>query len=296
MHLGRQAIYDSVGDVVAYELLFRDSADAVTAAERGTYATGRVLVAAWTEFGLSELVGSHPVFVNLTPEFVRGDLPLPVAPSQVGVEIQQNTPVDADCLRGVEELAERGFTIVLDNFRHGQDRDALLPLATYVKVDLLGTDERTVELTLRELAPHPHLALIAYRLEDAQAVASAMDQGFVLFQGNALGHPHVLTTRRPTPDPRVLAELIAELERPAPDMARLVALHGQDPAMALGLRRAAESNATSPDVTVGTVEQAGAMLGVDRMREWGRIIRYLERAAPTGVLSKARQAVGAGNA
>jgi c-di-GMP-related signal transduction protein len=52
IHVVRQPIFDRGGEVVAYELLFRGSADAVEAGRRDTYATSHVIVNAFTESGL----------------------------------------------------------------------------------------------------------------------------------------------------------------------------------------------------------------------------------------------------
>ena len=62
----------------SYELLFRGDAGAVEADERGAYATSRVLITAFTEIGIEPLCGRGLCFVNLTREFLVGDLPLPI--------------------------------------------------------------------------------------------------------------------------------------------------------------------------------------------------------------------------
>ena len=77
VHVGRQGIYDQTGDVVAYELSFRDAADAPRATSRGPYATSRVIISAFTDFGLEQLVGSKACFINVTREFLVGELPVP---------------------------------------------------------------------------------------------------------------------------------------------------------------------------------------------------------------------------
>src|SRR5213078_4636747 len=83
VHVGRQALYDRSGAVAGYELLFRGDADAVEASERGAFATSRVLITAFTEVGLPALVGDALCFVNLTREFIVGELPLPFDQRQV---------------------------------------------------------------------------------------------------------------------------------------------------------------------------------------------------------------------
>lgn len=81
--MGRQPLYDRLGDVVGYELLFRSGPEAVTATSRNAFAASEVIVSAFTEFGLSQLVGDRPCFVNLAREFLVGDLPVPFDPGEL---------------------------------------------------------------------------------------------------------------------------------------------------------------------------------------------------------------------
>src|SRR3954469_10159357 len=101
VHVGRQAVYDRSGNVVAYELLFRDAPDAERATARGTYATSQVIVAAFTEFGIRELVGDRPWSVNVRGDFLVGALPCPSEPYQAGLEILADVEVDDQVLAGV---------------------------------------------------------------------------------------------------------------------------------------------------------------------------------------------------
>jgi EAL and modified HD-GYP domain-containing signal transduction protein len=148
VHVGRQAVYDRSGNVVAYELLFRDAPDADRATNRGTYATSQVIVAAFTEFGIRELVGDRRCFVNLTREFLVGDLPLPFEPGQAGLEILADVEVDDEVLAGVAVLDAQGYSITVDGFLVGQDREALLPYASYAKIDLLAAQASEVAATV----------------------------------------------------------------------------------------------------------------------------------------------------
>jgi c-di-GMP-related signal transduction protein len=281
VHIGRQAIYDAAGDVLAYELLFRDRADASTATTRGSYATARVLTAAWAGFGLDELVGNRAVFVNLTREFITGDLPLPVSPAQVGVEIPHDVEVDRALVAGVASLAERGFTVVLDNFAPGTSRARLLPFVTYVKVDHLNADPQAVERAVDEVGTTPHVQLIAYRLEDPAAVAGAMERGFQLFQGNALGHPYVMTTASDVQDPAAVGAVIAELDSGAPDPVRVTELINRSPALAAGVRRILGAQPGGPPLSLTPADVA-------EFREWTRLLRFMAAVEPVDVPARHR--------
>ncbi|MEV6495653.1 EAL domain-containing protein, partial [Actinoplanes sp. NPDC051633] len=164
IHVGRQAIYDRSGDVVAYELLFRDAATATQASRRSAEATSRVIVAAFTDFGLAELVGDRVAFINITREFLVGELPVPFASDQTVLEILETVEVDDAVIQGVEELVARGFTIALDDYRPG-GRDRLLSYATYVKVDVLDTGVDMADVVQQCREQNPHLRFIAERLE-----------------------------------------------------------------------------------------------------------------------------------
>src|SRR5690242_7334541 len=87
VHVGRQAIYDRRGGVVAYELLFRNGPAAVAAADGGSFATSQVMVAAFTTVGADDLAGGHPCFINLTADFLLGELPVPFAPEHAVLEV-----------------------------------------------------------------------------------------------------------------------------------------------------------------------------------------------------------------
>src|SRR3712207_4553219 len=198
VHVGRQPIYDRAGDVVAYELLFRDAAEATRATQRSADATSRVIVAAFTEFGLDRLVGERACFINVTREFLVGDLPVPFVPDQSVLEIVETVDVDDAVVDGVRGLVDRGFTVALDDFTVGA-HERLLDFATYVKIDVLGVDHEVVEEAVRRCRRSPHVQLVAERLETPEDLRRAMDLGFDFFQGHVLGHPHVVTTTSLSP-------------------------------------------------------------------------------------------------
>jgi EAL and modified HD-GYP domain-containing signal transduction protein len=60
--------------VIGDELLFRE-------------ATSHVIISAFTEFGLPELVGDRPSFVTSPREFLVGDLPVPFGYEQTILEV-----------------------------------------------------------------------------------------------------------------------------------------------------------------------------------------------------------------
>ena len=156
-----------------------------------------MIVTAFTEFGLDQLVGDRPCFVNLTREFFVGDLPVPFdyGPDRAGGPGDHH--VDDEVQRASATLVDRGYTIALDDFVWPSSTARLLPIATYVKLDMLDNDLELLKETVRRCREYPNVALIAERLETEDRLALAFELGFEFFQGHILGRPHVISAARP---------------------------------------------------------------------------------------------------
>jgi c-di-GMP-related signal transduction protein len=268
VHIGRQAIYDRAGDVVAYELLFRDAADALDASRRGTYATSQVIVAAFTEFGIRELVGDRACFINVTREFLVGDLPLPFDAGQAGLEILADVPVDDELVEGVAKLAELGYSIAVDDFHPGQGREPLLQYANYAKIDMTDPNPTRIRSVIAPCAQYPHVQLVAERLETHAGMSVAFDLGFALFQGHVLGRPHLVSTQVLSPSRLHRLHLLTQLTSEDMNIVQVVATIETDPALALRVLRGVNAAATGIERKVSSIAEAVVMLGPRKIYEW----------------------------
>lgn len=268
MHVGREGIYDQTGDVVAYELTFRDAADASLAAGRGPYATSRVIIAAFTDFGLEQLVGSRACFINITREFVVGQLPIPFDSGHAALEIMPTVDVDDAVVKGATELVEQGFTIALSSFVWGSGHERLLDVAGYVMMDLRGADPAAVDATIQRLRDFPHLRLVAERLETEEQLQVAFLLGFDLFKGNILGRPHVVSTVGLSPAKVSRLQLLNALSATEVDYDEVVDRVSLDPTLSYRLLRATNAAASGLTVRVSSVHEAAVFLGLNKVREW----------------------------
>jgi EAL and modified HD-GYP domain-containing signal transduction protein len=276
VHVGRQALFDRTNTVVGYELLFRGDAHAVEAAERGAYATSRVLVTAFTDVGIHSLVGGALCFVNLTREFIVGELPLPFGPEQVVLEVLETIEVDDEVVAGVTRLVEEGYAIALDDFviggAGGTGHERLLDLATYVKLDVLGTDPAELAATVAACRRYPEIRLVAERLETPEQLDRASALGFDLFQGYVLSRPQVVPALALSPSRLRRIELLGLLVGPDIPLAQVVRLVTGDPALAIRLLAVANADPLGLPVEVSSVHEAVALLGVGRLRDWATLM------------------------
>jgi c-di-GMP-related signal transduction protein len=272
VHVGRQPIFDADGVVVAYELLFRGRMDDIASGRQDTYATSAVMVNAFTEFGIAEVAGNRPCFINLTREFVTGRLPLPFGPEQVVLEVLETVDVDDEVITGLTALAEAGYKIALDDFVWGSGHERLLGLASYVKLDLLDGDLSRLGEIVAACREHPAIQIVAERLETADQVAVADHFGMELRQGYALSRPQVLSTPSLSPSRLRRLELVAALMSPDVPLDKITSIIASDPALALRVLRVSNSVAAGVVSRISSVRQAVMLVGLNRIRRWATLM------------------------
>ncbi|MDH2414973.1 HDOD domain-containing protein [Nocardioides sp. CER19] len=266
VHIGRQPIYD--GDrVFGYELLFRSDADARVASARGASATGTIIHNAFAEFGLTSLVGNRRCFINVTREYLTGQLPLPFAPGQVVLEVLENVDVDDEVAAFVVRLAGAGYDIALDDFVVGSDHERLLDVASYVKMDLASSEESVLRPEVARLRGRG-LTLVAERVETDEDIAYARDLGFHLLQGYAVGRAQTLSMRTLSLSQTRRLELFGALSATDLDLPSVVSLISADPALALRVLQATNSAQTGLTRRVSSLHEAVTLIGVNRIRQW----------------------------
>src|SRR5271154_3059369 len=114
--VARQAIYDSRLRHVAYELLFRPMSDADVQLGDADAATAQVLLTAFSDVGLDNLVGKHRAFVNVPYAFLTAGLCRTLPTDRVVLEILESVQVDRDVVEVARGLVAEGHTLALDDF------------------------------------------------------------------------------------------------------------------------------------------------------------------------------------
>jgi c-di-GMP-related signal transduction protein len=268
IHVARQPLYDRGGTVRGYELLFRGDAVDAVATSRNAYATSNVIIGAFTDVGLADLVGDRLCFVNLTREFVVGELELPFEPNAIVLEILETMQVDDEVFAGVQELVGRGYAVALDDFVWGSGHERLLPYADYVKLEVAGVDPEVLASSVERIRRYPGIRLVAERLEDASEYQRALDLGFDLFQGYVLARPQTTSTTGLSPARAQRLQLLAALSDPVVDVDRVASMISADPALCIRLLRATNNASNGFTRRVSSVHDAIVLLGLRRVCQW----------------------------
>jgi c-di-GMP-related signal transduction protein len=272
VHVGRQPIFDRAGAVVAFELLFRGTFDAVEAHRQDTFATSQVMVNTFAEFGMDEVAGDRLCFLNLTTEFLTGKLLLPFGPARVVLEVLETVVIDDEVVAGITALVEAGYRIALDDFVWGSGHERLLDLASYVKLDLLDGDLSDLDEIVAEIRRRPGIQIVAERLETPAQLAIADRMGFELRQGYLLSRPQVLTVSTLSPSRMRRLELLGALTEVDTDLEQVLSIIATDPALSLRVLRVSNSAASGSPSRVSSVRQAVVLIGLANIRQWAMLM------------------------
>lgn len=265
--VARQSVYDASLKVIAYELLYRGSATAVSAdVVDSSQATLRVIAIAVLEIGLDRLSAGLPVHINYPAELLAKNPPIAAPAERVVIEVLEGVRGNLDVIEGISALRARGHRIALDAYSPRVSDPALLDVADIVKIDV--SQHSASELAnLVEALRRRRLTLIAENVETAEELQRCVALGFEGFQGYFLQHPLMFSARR-VPSTRLgVLRLIALLQNEDVSLDDIEALLSQDVSLSYRVLRCINSSYYGLPRKIDSIRQAIVLLGMTKLQE-----------------------------
>ncbi len=264
--VGRQPIVDSSGALVGYELLYR-CAGVGDAPLTGEQMTAEVLFGALT-IGVDQLVGDRLAFCNADRGVLVGDTPVTLPPERTVIEVLETVTIDAEVVRGCQELVDRGFQLALDDFVWVDRAEELLEIASIVKIDVLAQSREDVVELVRRCRAHDVL-LLAEKVETAEQLAWAVEVGFHLFQGYVIERPaHVRGQALPA-SAAAHVQLAVHVLAEELDFGDIEGILRREPGLVVQLlQMAGRGGRGGLRREVRTIREALVVLGTAQVRQW----------------------------
>ncbi len=262
-YLVRQPILDLRGKAHGYQILLRNGlegefhgSDPVPSHPRFDNAV---------HFGLEEVTGGLPAFVNCTGEALTEQLGDRLPPNLTVLEIRETTESAANLIAICQKLKALGFRLALHDFIWTPGHEPLVDIANYIKVDFAATDEKKRQAYTRQLSGKT-TALIATGIESQPDYQQAKSEGFKLFHGYYFCHPTLLKSRSIPASRLFHIQILNMLYSPAVDFRKLSELVKQDAALTYRLLRLVNSPLCAIRQEVRSVESALLAVGEDNFR------------------------------
>lgn len=188
----RQSIVDRDNNILAYELLFRDSLINVFPNIDANIATVKLIENTIESKQRHEFTNKKPAFINFTLETLKNGYPLQFHKDTVVVEILESEQPTNELLQVCKNLYNKGYEIALDDFIHHQQWHDFFPYIKIIKIDFRQTSINDILELMEHLSEYPHIELLAEKIETEQEYQQARTLGFNFFQGFFFDKPEII--------------------------------------------------------------------------------------------------------
>ena len=272
--LGRQPILDESEDLVAYELLFRSSANMQRAVIDNLQETiASTIVNAMCDFGEENILGRHIAFINLDSRMLMSDMIELLPKDRVVFEIIESVDASSDIIERCRDLKRRGFMLALDDFSYDRKLEPLLELVDVVKIDVLDTTRSELLNEVRMLEGFP-VKLLAEKVENPEQYALCSELGFRLFQGYYFARPAVLGRKRIDISKITLLKLLQQVMGDC-ETREIEETFKQSPELTYNLLRLVNSVGMGLRYKVRSVPHAIAIVGRNQLRRWVQLLLFI---------------------
>jgi EAL and modified HD-GYP domain-containing signal transduction protein len=268
--VARQPILDLAGRVYGYELLYRGSADATACTVEGDIAGARVLSDAVLALGLDVLTNGRLAFINFTRSLLLNGAGTLLPPTSMVIELREDIEVDDALIELCRNLHGRGFALALDDFVPGSPAEAIIPYASFVKVDVLAIPAAERKKLAARLVPRG-IRMIAEKVETAEIVEEARSHGYRLFQGYYFCRPKTFAASAMPGRHLAYLGLLGALNREDLGVDELEDLVKHDVSLSYRVLRSVNSWLYGLRHEVTSIRHALVLLGIDQIRKWASV-------------------------
>ncbi|MCY8466113.1 EAL and HDOD domain-containing protein [Bacillus atrophaeus] len=276
--VARQPIFNIKEQVVAYELLYRESEENVYSAADGDQATTDLIINSFLNIGIEKLTEGKRSFVNFTESLMFSDLPTSFNPNQLVVEILEDIPITPALISRCRQLKKMGYTLALDDFYtiNPTDEQLLHEMMQYIdilKIDFLKTS-RVERKKIMQTYRSKGLSFLAEKVETRKEYEQAAADGFHLFQGYFFSEPRVICGHDLSFHFHSYYELLNELSKEQPNIQRVTEYIERDLSLSYQILKFLNSSHTRLTQKIESIKQAIMLLGFNEIKRWVYILSF----------------------
>ena len=278
--IARQPIVDGNHQLMAYELLFRHSAHAQSARIESDVDAGIAVISnTLCNMGTEWLLKGKLAFVNMELPMLMSSFSTLLPNDKVVIEVLETVQVSKEVLERMTELKEAGYRFALDDFHYLPESEPMLPLASFVKLDVLAHSPAELAAMVRQVRRHP-VKLVAEKVETLEQFHHCRELGFDFFQGYYFARPENMAAKIINPSHATVLQLLEKVREGA-DIKDLEALFKKDVALTFKLLRYINSAGFGLSCEVQSIRHAVSILGMQPLYRWLTLLLVTAGGSPT---------------
>lgn len=284
IHVGRQPIYNRDLDIFAYELMSPGNDDAAGTAATADKTTSQVIMSAFMEIGIDNIVGKHTAFIKLAERFLIGDTPLPLPHDKVILKIPGYIKVDKNVTDGATRLTRAGFRLALDDYLVHKHLQPLASMASMIDLNVDALDKPTLAAHIKILKKM-HPTLLADYVKTHAEYEYCRELGVDYFQGYFLSRPRIISGEALATNKMSVMNLLATLHNPDSETEVIEQTITHDVALSYKILKLINSAFFNAPKKIDSIRHAVMMLGRKQLCTWASMM------ALTGMDDKPREQV-----
>lgn len=267
VYVARQPIFDAHNQRVAYELLYRDSAQSTAAGHQpADIMCSEMALHAMLSIGLERLTAGSTAWINITRDHLLAGLHRLFSPENVVLELLESISGDDEVVAACERARADGYVLALDDYDGRPELAALLPHASVIKLQVLHRTEAELAPVVRSLRADG-LTVLAECVETQEQLAMCGRIGCTLFQGYVFSRPETLAGRAMSVEQVTILRILGMLTDDRVSEARLEEAFQSHPTLSYALLRIVNSAAIGMR-SVSSIPHAMRIIGRTALSRW----------------------------
>ena len=265
-YIGRQPIFNTRQEVIAYQLLFRDGNMNVYETD-GDSATKDVIVNSILIMGLDSLTGGKRAFIKFTQNLLTQGIAELLPAQQVAIEILEDTVPGEGVLAALHKLKQKGYMLVLNDLPLDSEWNSVIELADIIKVDFLAVSAPA----RRELANRfssQGIKLLAEKVENYADFQEALNMGYSYFQGFFFQRPTIIAGKSLQGKKGYFLKIMREISKPEFSIPDIEGIISHDASLSYNLLMFINSAALSLPNKIKSIRHALTLLGQKEVCKW----------------------------
>jgi len=291
VYIARQPIFNICGEVIAYELLYRESEfNGYSGNVGGSQATMAVMSDTSDIFGVKKIINDKCAFINFNRESLLNGAPYMMHSDEIVVEILEDVEPNQEIVDCVKKLKEKGYEIAIDDYIGGDEYEQLLPFIDIVKVDFSLLDFGQREVVAKKLKKK-NVSILAEKVETEADYVHAKKHGYDLYQGYYFAKPTVLSKKSAEVAKGTSARVLKGIGEDVPDYDQLAEIIRNDVALTYRLMAHVNTVHYQRRERVASVKDALVRMGTEKVRRWFSMVLARELMGDSEIMVLANTAL-----
>ena len=264
--VARQPIFNRDKEIIAYELLYRNSLkNFFDPSVSSSKATSILITNSYLNIGMNNLVEDKFAFINFDSSLINNDIPSLLNRSKIVIEILEDVVPDRVFLSNLLNLKQQGYILAIDDFTLDYPYQNTIPIYDIIKVDFMASGLENARKIIEKYS-NGKRKFLAEKIETQEEFKMAFEMGYDYFQGYFFSKPEIIQSKATSNINIRYANLKEEINKEEVDFKKISEIIESDVDISYKLLRLV--NSFSLNSEVNSIRHALAMLGLQEIDKW----------------------------